>query len=150
MQMLHVPYKGGSQLITDVAGGQLDVAFFALAGPVPGMLKDSRVRAIGVTTSQPLPAWPDLKPLAQNKQLADFVFDIWAGIAVPRKTPEAVTQRINQAVVEVLKNPAVRKNVEDSGATVAKPMSSQQLDDYYAASITEYRQLFKSINLQPQ
>lgn len=150
LNALHVPYKGGTQLITDVAGGQVDVAFFALAGPVPGMIKDNRLRALGVTTSQPLAVWPGLAPLAQNKQLGDFVFDIWAGIAVPKNTPDAVVARINQAVVETLKNPAIRKNLEDAGNTVAKPMSAAELDKFYAAETGEYRQLFKSINLQPQ
>jgi len=150
LQMLHVPYKGGSQLITDVAGGQIDVAFFALAGPVPGMIKEQRVRAIAVTSSQPLPAWPGIKPFAQNKLLGEFVLDIWAGVAVPRNTPDAVTNRINQAVAEAMKNPATRKNLEDAGNTIARPMSLQELDKFYAAEIAEYRQLFKSINFQPQ
>jgi tripartite-type tricarboxylate transporter receptor subunit TctC len=150
MQMLHVPYKGGTQLITDVAGGQVDVAFFALAASVPGMIKDNRVRAIGFTTRQPLAAWPAVKPLAQHKLLSDFVFDIWAGVAVPKNTPEAATQRINQAIVEVLKSPAIRKSMEEAGQTVATPMTPQELEKFYAAQTAEYRALFKSINLQPQ
>lgn len=150
LKMMHVPYKGGTQLITEIAGGHIDAAFFALAGPVPGMIRDQRVRAIAVTSSQPLPAWPGLKPFAQNKQLQDFVFDIWAGIAVPRNTPDAVAVRINQAVAEAMKNPVTRKNLEDAGSTIAKPMSIQELDKFYADEVAEYRQLFKSINFQPQ
>ncbi|GAB3765485.1 tripartite tricarboxylate transporter substrate binding protein [Ramlibacter monticola] len=150
LKMLHVPYKGGTQLITDIAGGQIDVAFFALAGPVPGMIKDQRVRAIAVTSREPLHAWPGLKPFAQSRQMNDFVFDIWAGVAVPRNTSDAAVLRINQAVTEAMKNPATRKNLEEAGSTIARPMTIQELDKFYAAEITEYRQLFKSISFQPQ
>lgn len=150
LNMLHVPYKGGSQLITDVAGGQVDMAFFALAGPVPGMIKGGQVRAIAVTSARPLAAWPQIKPFAQNKLLSDFVLDIWGGIAVSKNTPDAVVNRINQAVIETMKSATIRKNLEEAGNTVAPPMSLQELDKFYAAEISEYRQLFKSINFQPQ
>jgi tripartite-type tricarboxylate transporter receptor subunit TctC len=126
------------------------MAFAALAGPVPGMIKDQRVRAIAVTSSEPLAAWPGIKPFVQNKQLQDFVFDIWAGVAVPRSTPDAVSNRINQAMAETMKNPVTRKSLEESGSIVAKPMSLQKLDKFYTAEIAEYRQLSKSINFQPQ
>ncbi|MDM0047390.1 tripartite tricarboxylate transporter substrate binding protein [Variovorax sp. J22R115] len=150
LKMTHVPYKGGTQLITDIGGGQIDVAFFALAGPVPGMINGQRVRAIAVTSGKALPTWPAIKPFAQTKRFEDFVLDIWAGVAVPRSTPDEAVARINRAIEETLKNPAIRKNIEDAGSTVAKPMSTLELNDFYASQVTEYRKLFKSINFQPQ
>jgi hypothetical protein len=79
----------------------------------------------------------------------DFVFDIWAGVAVPRNTSDAVVLRDQPGRRGGHEEPATRKNLEDAGSTIARPMTIQELDKFYAAEITEYRQLFKSISFRP-
>lgn len=147
---LHVPYKGGNQLMTDLLGGQVDVAFFALAGPVPAMIKEQKVRGIGVSTSTPLPQWPELSPLARHPQLKDFEMDIWAGVVASEKTPDSELNRVNEAMTEAMKNPASRKSLEEAGNTVAPPMTLQELQQFYSEQTEKYRKLFNAINYQPQ
>lgn len=149
-KMLHVPYKGGGPLITDLGGGQVDMAFFPLAGPVPGMVKEGRVRAIGISSPQPHPMFPDVPPMSKHKLLPDFNFDIWIGVQVPKNTPEPVVARINQAMNETVKNPDVRKALEGTGSQVPKAMSVAELDKLYVSEVERYKAIFKSINLQPQ
>jgi tripartite-type tricarboxylate transporter receptor subunit TctC len=150
LKMLHVPYKGGSQLITDVSGGQVDMAFFPLAGPVPGMIKEGRVKAIGIAAPTAHALFPDVPPMSKHRLLPDFNFDLWIGVQVPKATPEPVVARINQAMNEVIKNADVRKGLITTGNTVPGMVSQAELDKLYTSEVERYRALFKSINLQPQ
>ena len=105
LNMVHVPYKGGTQFFTDIAGGQVDVAFWTLAGPTLGLLKDGRVRALGITSSQPHPMFPELAPMSRHKLLVDFNFDLWLGLEVPESTPDAVVASINKEMAHAPRNP---------------------------------------------
>jgi len=149
-KMLHVPYKGGGQLITDLAGGQVDMAFFPLAGPVPGMITDKRVKAIAIAAPQSHALFPDVPTMSSHKLLPEFNFDLWIGVQVPKATPEAAVARINQAMNETMKHPEVRKSMISTGSTVPAPMGVAELDKLYTTEVARYRALFKSINLQPQ
>jgi tripartite-type tricarboxylate transporter receptor subunit TctC len=114
------------------------------------MVKEGRVRAIGVSSPQPHPIFPDVLPLSRHKLLPDFNFDIWIGVQVPKSTPEPVVLRVNQAMTEVLKNPEVRKSFEATGSQIARPMGPSELDKLYVSEIERYKAIFKSINLPPQ
>lgn len=150
LTLTHVPYKGGAPLITDVAGGQVDMAFFPLAGPVPGMIKEGKVRVLGISQPQPHPMFPDVPPLSRHPLLPGFDFDLWIGVQVPRATPDAAVQRIHAAMTEVLKLPEVKKGIEGTGGQTPRAMSQAETDRFYAAEIERYRAVAKSIKLQPQ
>ncbi len=146
----HVPYKGGGPLITDVASGTLDLAFFPLAGPVPGMVKEGRAKAIGVAAPKPHPLFPNVPAISAHKTFPGFDFDLWIGVQVPRATPDAVVSRINTAMNAVLQNADVRKGLEGTGGTVSAAMSPAELDRLYATEVERYRAMAKAINLAPQ
>lgn len=149
-KMLHVPYKGIPQLMTDISGGQVDMGFFPLAGPVPGMMKEGRFKAIGIAAPQPHALYPDLQPLSRNRLLPDFNFTIWIGLQVPRATPDAVVTRINQAVNESMRAAEIVKGIVSTGSTPYPAMNLAELERFYTAEIERYRAIFRSINLQPQ
>jgi tripartite-type tricarboxylate transporter receptor subunit TctC len=150
LKMTHVPYKGGGPLINDVAGGQVDMAFFPLAGPVPGLIKDGKVKAIGITQPTPHPLFPDVPPMSKHKQLPGFDFDLWIGVQVPKATPDAAVARIHAAMNEVIKNADVRKGLESTGGTVFKQITLAETEKLYTSEIERYRAIARSINLQPQ
>lgn len=149
-KMLHVPYRGGGPLITDLGGGQVDMAFFPLAGPTPGMIKEGRVKAIGIAAPSAHPMFPDVAPMSRHRLLPDFNFGLWIGLQVPKSTPEPVVARINQAMNEVIKHPDVIKGMVSTGSTMFQPMTLAALDKLYSGEIERYSAIFKSINLQPQ
>jgi tripartite-type tricarboxylate transporter receptor subunit TctC len=149
-KMLHVPYKGAAPLMTDLMGGQIDMVFIPLAGSTPAMITDGKVKALGLTTKTAHPRFPGITPLAAQKGLEGFEFDLWAGIEVPKNTPADVTARLNKAIYEALQNPDIRKAYEATGNTVAKPMGPDELARVYNAETARYQAIGKSINLQPQ
>ncbi|MFM2120451.1 MAG: hypothetical protein RL722_1919, partial [Pseudomonadota bacterium] len=150
LKMTHIPYKGGGPLITDLGGGQVDLAFFPLAGPVPGMIKEGKVKVLGITQANPHPLFPDVPPMSRHKLLGDFNFDLWIGLEVPKATPDAVVARLNQAMNEVIKHPDVKKGMEGTGSVMAKAMTPAELDKFYASEIARYRAVAKSVKLEPQ
>ena len=150
MQLLHVPYRGSSQALTDLMGGQVDLMFTIFAGAVPATIADGKVKAIGLATAQALPRFPHIGPLAAHARLKDFEFDSWAGIMAPRQMPDAVVARLNQAFYDALKNPQTRAAFEAAGNQVMSPMAPAELDRVFQAETARYQAIARSINLQPQ
>jgi tripartite-type tricarboxylate transporter receptor subunit TctC len=150
VKMLHVPYKGAAPLVTDLMGGQIDVVFMPLAGNVGQLIKEGKVKAYGITAKQPHPQFPQLPLLTASKGLDALEFDLWAGVQVPKSTPDAVVAQINKAIAQSLGNADIRKAYESTGNEVAKPMTPGELDKLYTAEIARYQAIAKSVNLQPQ
>jgi tripartite-type tricarboxylate transporter receptor subunit TctC len=149
-EFLHVPYKGSAPAMGDLMGGQVDLMFTIFAGPIPATIADGKLKAIGLATARPLPKFPQIGALASHPKLAGFEFDSWAGVQVPRNTPEDVAQRLNKALYDAMANPQTRQAFESTGNIVVQPMSLAELDRIYQAEIARYQAIAKSINLQPQ
>ncbi len=150
VNMLHVPYKGAAPLMTDLMGGQIDLVFMPLAGNVGSLIKEGKIKAYGITAKQPHPLFPNIPTLAASKSLHNFEFDLWAGIEVPKATPEPVVAQINKAIIQSLQNPEIRKAYESTGNEVGKPMSQAELDKLYTAEIARYQGIAKSVGVQAQ
>lgn len=150
LKMTHVPYKGGGTLIADLAGGQLDMTFFAMAGPVPAMVKQGRIKVLGISQPTASPLFPDVQPLSRHPLLQGFHFDTWIGLQVPRGTPDAAVAKINQSMSEVIKSATVRRQIEASGAQPAQPKTPAELDRFYAFEIERYRAAARAIKWPQQ
>ncbi|MCA0239217.1 MAG: tripartite tricarboxylate transporter substrate binding protein [Proteobacteria bacterium] len=150
VKMLHVPYKGAAQIFGDLAGGQIDLVFMPLGGPVAGMIQSGKFKPIAYTGPARHPLFPNVPTMNETGLVKDFVFDIWAGVVVPKATPEAQVQRLNVALAEALRQPNVRRDIEAAGAMPSNPMTQAEADRYYTAEIARYRAIGKAINLQPE
>jgi tripartite-type tricarboxylate transporter receptor subunit TctC len=148
--MTHVPYKGTAPMVNDLVGGQIDIAFLPMAGPVPQMIREGKIKALGVTAKQPHPLFPQVPAMATHKALERFEFDLWAGLFVSRKVPDAAVDRLNAAVLQALQNPEVRKAYESTGNVVMRPMSGAALAAFYNAEIARYTAIARAANVQPQ
>ena len=149
-EFVHVPYRGSAPAMGDLMGGQVDLMFTIFAGPIPSTIADGKLKAIGLTTVKQLTNYPQLRALAAHPKLSGFEFDSWAGMQVPRNTPEDVVARLNKALYEAMANPQTRANFEKVGNLVVPPTSPAELDRIYQAEIARYQAIAKSINLQPQ
>lgn len=150
IELIHVPYRGSAPAMGDLMGGQVDLMFTIFAGPVPPTIADGKLKAIGLATTQPLAKFPHIAGLAAHPKLAGFEFDSWAGIQVPRSTPDEVAQRLNKALYEAMQNPATRQAFESVGNLVVAPMGLADLERTYQGEIARYTAIAKAINLQPQ
>jgi tripartite-type tricarboxylate transporter receptor subunit TctC len=107
VKLTHVPYKGGGQLMTDVMGGHVDMAFIAVPSCVQ-QVKTGKVRAIGVSTPKRSSALPDVPTLAESG-LPNYSYDAWVALIGPANLPEPIIKRLNAAVVETLKVKEIRE-----------------------------------------
>ncbi len=148
--LTHVPYRGIAPLLTDLIGGQIDMAFLPMAGSVMQTIADGKLRGLAITARQPHPLFSNYPAMAAMAGMEGMQFDIWAGIQVHKDTPDAVVQRLSQAAYAAVQNPDVRKALEATGNYVAPARSPAELATFYRQESDRYRELARSINLQAQ
>jgi tripartite-type tricarboxylate transporter receptor subunit TctC len=124
VDILHVPYKSGPQVLTDVAGGQVDLAVLPVA-LVQGMVKEGKVKAYGVTSKSRSDALPGVPSLSETPALATMDVESWMGLLGPAGLDPAIVARLNKEVAAVLADPAVLKLLADGGM---KPMQMAPAD----------------------
>lgn len=115
VHMVHIPYRGASQIANDVAGHQVDLAMMISASAAPH-IQSKAVKALAVTGEGRLAILRDVPAVAESAGFKGFNVVSWAGLYAPAKTPPAIVQQLNRAVDEVLKTEAVRSKLADAGA----------------------------------
>jgi tripartite-type tricarboxylate transporter receptor subunit TctC len=150
LQMLHVPYKGIAPLITDLMGGQIDMAFLPLGGSIPQTILDGKIQGLAVTAKTPHPMFKQFPAMAAMKGLEAMEFDIWAGIQVHKNTPDPVVNALNKAFYGAMEVAETRKAFEANGNLVLPARTPVELARVYQSEIERYRNIARSINLQPQ
>ena len=150
VEMLHVPYKGIAPLLSDLMGGQIDMAFLPLGGSIPQTILEGKVQGLAVTAKTPHPMFKQFPPMAAMKGLEAMEFDIWAGIQVHKNTPDNVVSALNKAFNAAMEMPETRKAFEANGNLILPSRTPAELARVYHGEIDRYRAIAKSINLQPQ
>lgn len=113
IDLVHVPYKGGGALISDLLGGQVALTFATLPSVMP-YIKAGRVRALAMTTVK---RWPGLREVPTMIELGykDFEISTWIGLLAPAGTPKEVVAKLHSEVVRILGLPDVRQRFNDLG-----------------------------------
>jgi tripartite-type tricarboxylate transporter receptor subunit TctC len=114
LKMEHIAYKGNGPATTALMGGEVQM----LMGSMPAVLsqiKAGSIRALAVGTVRRSPELPDV-PTMQQAGIAGYEAALWLGVIAPAGTPEAVTRRLQEAIVKVVKDPDVAKRLRANGA----------------------------------
>ena len=148
VDILHVPYKGAPQAMTDLMAGEVDVLFANAAVALP-QIKADRVRALAVTSAQPFTATPDLPTLIEAG-LPTFEADQWLGILAPRGTPPAVVQRLRTAIAQTLAKDDVRAKLSQNGMSAASAAATAEFTAVLNREFDTWQTLVKSANLKPE
>ena len=114
LDMVHVPYKSGGPAIADVMGGQVDFMFGTVAATYP-LISAGKLRALAVSSPQRSPRLPDVPTVAETVVPGYEAFE-WNGMLLPAKTPKDVADKLQKAVVDVLKEDEVQQRLKDLGA----------------------------------
>jgi tripartite-type tricarboxylate transporter receptor subunit TctC len=109
----HVPYKGGGQAVTDVAGGQIPLIYTVIP-TIAGFLKDGKLKAIAVSSAKRSPVLPDVPTMAESG-LPGFEVSSWYGLLAPAKTPKHIVDRLQREVAAVLAMPEIRERYLKGG-----------------------------------
>jgi len=144
VEMRQIPYKGSTGIMTDVAGGQVDVAIDVL-GNIASFLQTGKVRtlAIGQMTRSPLmPQVPTMNELG----ITGYDVNSWHAIVVPAGTPRPVIDKINQTINEILKMSDVRETFRIQGV-VPDGGTPEQLDAFLLSQSNTWGRLIKTLNI---
>ena len=111
--MVHIPYKSGAQTLTAVVSGEADLVFQTIPAAVP-MVEAKRLKPLAVCTLQRHPLFPQI-PTAAESGLPGFDISTWYGILAPAATPKNIVANLNDAIVQIVKNPAAAKRLRELG-----------------------------------
>lgn len=114
--LTHVPYRGGAPMLQDLLAGQIAAAF-VLVSAVAGHVRTGKLRALAVANRRRDALLPEV-PTMHEAGLADFRMTTWFGLFAPKRTPDAVLDRLHGAVQEALATDDVRKLWAEQGARV--------------------------------
>ena len=114
IDMTHVPYKGAAPMLTDLIGGQVQIGFDNLPSSI-GFVKSGKVRALAVTTAKRWPGAPDIPTVAESG-VPGYEVSGWFGLLAPAGTPKDILHKLQAAIADAVRSPAVSKQLQDLGA----------------------------------
>lgn len=148
IQMTHVPYRGASNQLLDVVGGNIEMTFVSLAG-ARQFIKDGKVRAIGITSQGKSALAPDIPAISDSASLKGYSLENWFGLFAPKGTPAPVIARLNAAVVEALKDPAVATRLKDLGGNPS-PMTPEQFSAFIQQESVKFGRIVEEAKITPE
>jgi tripartite-type tricarboxylate transporter receptor subunit TctC len=112
--MIHVPYKGGAPMMTDLIAGHIEMAIETSGSAMPH-IQAGAVRALAVSTAHRSSDFPDLPTLAEAG-LKDYDVTTWFGFLVPKGTPSDIREKLYTQITGILKSPEIRARLKEMGA----------------------------------
>ena len=134
--MVHVPYKGASGQLADVASGNVDMTFVSYAGAAP-FIQGGRVKALAVTSATRASFAKDIPAIAETPGLSAYALENWFGLYAPARTPPAVVQRVYEAVRDALADPALAQRLREQGGEPA-PLPPAEFAAFIASESKQY------------
>ncbi|MBV7485509.1 tripartite tricarboxylate transporter substrate binding protein [Bordetella sp. BOR01] len=110
----HVPYKGGAPMMSDLMGGQIQMAL-ETSGSAIAQVRAKTVTALGVSSSKPSPYFAGI-PAIDESGVPGYTFETWYGLMVPAGTPADVQAKLYQNTVQALKSPEMQQVMKTIGA----------------------------------
>jgi tripartite-type tricarboxylate transporter receptor subunit TctC len=145
--MVHVPYKGGAQAMTDVIAGRVPVTVESQAGVLP-LITGGQLRPIAVTSAKRSSKLPNVPTFAESG-LAGFDVSAWIGVLGPVRMPPAIFKKIADDVASVINTKEMRDRVFELGLEL-EPMSADQFTLHIKLEIEKYTAIAKAANIQAE
>jgi tripartite-type tricarboxylate transporter receptor subunit TctC len=142
--MVHIPYRGGQQIVTDVMGGQIDIGVTSVPN-VASMAGNGRFKVLGISSAGRSPMLPDVPGFSETKALKGLDLQTWGMVFVHPRTPPAVVAQLNAVINEVLQLPAVREARTKGGSELAAPLSPAAALNFYRTERDLYRPIGQRI-----
>jgi tripartite-type tricarboxylate transporter receptor subunit TctC len=130
VEMVHVPFKGGSPAVVSLVGGDTQVSFATPPSVLP-MVKAGRLRALAVTSRERSPLMPEIPGMAEAG-VPDYSIAFWYGFFVPAGTPPEIVKRLFDATVAAAQRPEVKAALAREGTEVALSQSPEEFAAFLA------------------
>ena len=146
VDLVHVPYRGGAAMITDLIGGQVQVGFDVMPTSIQH-IRSGALRALGVTNTKRYEGLPDVPSIAET--VAGYEARTWAGVGVPKGTPTSIILRLNREVNDGLANPAIRARLADIG-TIPMVFTPDEFGAFIGAETEKWGKVVRSAGIKPE
>ena len=145
--LLYVPYKGNPPALADVAGGQVDVMFSDSTSP-QALIRANKLRALVVTGPDRLPDLPNV-PTSTDAGMPELNIGSWGMLLLPRATPDAIAERLNQLVGEALASESAAKFFKESAS---EPFfgSRADLDRFMASELEKWGAVIRRAGIEAE
>ena len=146
VDVVHVPYRGGAQIMTDLISGQIQAAVDSLPSSLPH-IKSGAIRALALLSAQRSPVLPDL-PVA-GEIIPGLEVRTFSGLGVPSGTPPEIVARLNKEINAGLANPTIKARFADVGASPVI-MTSAEANAFVKAQTEKWAKVIKSAGIKAQ
>jgi tripartite-type tricarboxylate transporter receptor subunit TctC len=147
IDVLHIPYKGIPETITDTVTGRVEFTMLPLVASA-AMVKEGRLRPLAVTSLKRVGIYPDVPTVAESG-LPGFQWDSWAGIFAPAKTPRPVVDKLNREMVRVLNMDDIKERIRSLGAE-PDPGTPAEFDRFVAEQLRAVTDMVKKAKIELQ
>ncbi len=144
--IVHIPHKGGSDAVTELLGGRMDLIFEAVATALPH-IRSGTIRALAVTSRDPVRSLPNVPPVAAT--VPRFDVTSFVGIAGPAGMPPAVVDRLNRDLRRFLELPEIQQRFLEWGGQ-AVPSTPAEMRTYVETEIQKWKEVMKARNIAAQ
>jgi tripartite-type tricarboxylate transporter receptor subunit TctC len=146
IHMVHIPYRGGTQIANDVVGNQIDLAMLINASAAP-YIKAKTIKPLAVTSEKRLSTMPDVPSIAETPGLQGFNVVSWAGLYAPANVPSVIATRLNREIDEILKTDVVKNRFTDFGA-VTGGGSAAAFVSFIEKDRARFTQILKTVSIK--
>lgn len=143
VQMEHIPYKGAGPALNDVLGNQVPIMFDNLPSSTPH-IKGGTLRALGVTTAERAPSFPDVPTIAES--VPGYETYTWNALFAPANTPPDIVARLNAAAKKALADPFVVDKMKEFSAAIVGS-SPEDLGKHVKAELAKWEPVVKGANI---
>jgi tripartite-type tricarboxylate transporter receptor subunit TctC len=145
VEIIHVPYRGGAQIVSDVIGNQLDLAMLVSISAV-SQVQSKRLKAIAVTSDKRVASLPDVPTVAETPGFKGFNVVAWTGLFAPAHTPPVIVERLSRELDAVLRSDEVRDKLAEQGA-VPGSGTPAAFATFVAREEERYARIVKAANI---
>lgn len=145
LNLVHVPYKGSAPALNDVAGGHIQMMFCDLPPALP-LIQSGKLRALGVTTAQRVPAAPDIPPLAETG-IPGYDTSSWHTVTTTANVPQPVVDKLAGNIREVMSDPSVVEVLARDGALVQISPSPDEMKRFVASEIVRWGKIIQDAGI---
>jgi tripartite-type tricarboxylate transporter receptor subunit TctC len=148
VNMVHVPYKTGAQIPTDLMGNNIDLAVLPLVMAMQNV-KAGNIKAFGITEPKRFELTPDVPSLAEHPDLKNVSVTVWYGLFAPAKTDPAIVAKLHEALAAVVKEPAVAEKLKASNL-IPVGNSPKEFADFLKAENEKFSALVKAAGIKAE
>jgi len=146
IDIVHVPFAGEGQMVTDILGGQVKAAIGGISSSI-GHIRAGKLRPLALTTASRIDELPGVPIIAET--VPGFEASGWSGVVAPKNTPKEIVDKLYGAIVAVQADPAFKARLADLGVS-ALALSPAEFGTFIAEETEKWRKVIKFAGLKPQ